>query len=206
MRTPQIRPWVLTDFGCRVLNLHILRTSVQGDLTPPRSNNNTNTTAQTLSSERKHSRGSDDPLTALKKGAVLLRNGDNYYSRPKTQDFQEFCPGPPGSSQNPPFGSSSPHVLGKVVGSSIPQPRYLLIYNYTHGFLVILLYYTHSESSCHLSYFIIMLTLIIQQLNARVCVLVSSMREKIRNVKKKRCVLWIVNVMPYMPYVIYGIL
>ena len=107
----------------RVLNLHILRTSVQGDLTPPRSNNNTNTTAQTLSSERKHSRGSDDPLTALKKGAVLLRNGDNYYSRPKTQDFQEFCPGPPGSSQNPPFGSSSPHVLGKVVGSSIPQPR-----------------------------------------------------------------------------------
>ena len=119
---PQIRPWVLTDFGCRVLNLHILRTSVQGDLTPPRSNNNTNTTAQTLSSERKHSRGSDDPLTALKKGAVLLRNGDNYYSRPKTQDFQEFCPGPPGSSQNPPFGSSSPHVLGKVVGSSIPQP------------------------------------------------------------------------------------
>ena len=123
MRTPQIRPWVLTDFGCRVLNLHILRTSVQGDLTPPRSNNNTNTTAQTLSSERKHSRGSDDPLTALKKGAVLLRNGDNYYSRPKTQDFQEFCPGPPGSSQNPPFGSSSPHVLGKVVGSSIPQPR-----------------------------------------------------------------------------------
>ena len=107
----------------RVLNLHILRTPVQGDLTPPRSNNNTNTTAQTLSSERKHSRGSDDPLTALKKGAVLLRNGDNYYSRPKTQDFQEFCPGPPGSSQNPPFGSSSPHVLGKVVGSSIPQPR-----------------------------------------------------------------------------------
>ena len=126
VRTPQIRPWVLTDFGCRVLNLHILRTSVQGDLTPPRSNNNTNTTtAQTLSSERKHSRGSDDPLTALKKGAVLLRNGDNYYSRPKTQDFQEFCPGPPGSSQNPPFGSSSPHVLGKVVGSSIPQPRSL---------------------------------------------------------------------------------
>ena len=124
VRTPQIRPWVLTDFGCRVLNLHILRTSVQGDLKPPRStNNNTNTTAQTLSSERKHSRGSDDPLTALKKGAVLLRNGDNYYSRPKTQDFQEFCPGPPGSSQNPPFGSSSPHVLGKVVGSSIPQPR-----------------------------------------------------------------------------------
>ena len=107
----------------RALNLHILRTSVQGDLTPPRSNNNTNTTAQTLSSERKHSRGSDDPLTALKKGAVLLRNGDYYYSRPKTQDFQEFCPGPPGSSQNPPFGSSSPHVLGKVVGSSIPQPR-----------------------------------------------------------------------------------
>ena len=119
MRTPQIRPWVLTDFGCRVLNLHILRTSVQGDLTPPRSNNKTNATAQTLSSERKHSRGSDDPLTALKKGAVLLRNGDYYYSRPKTQDFQEFCPGPPGSSQNPPFGSSSPHVLGKVVGSSI---------------------------------------------------------------------------------------
>ena len=91
VRTPQIRPWVLTDFGCRVLNLHILRTSVQGDLKPPRStNNNTNTTAQTLSSERKHSRGSDDPLTALKKGAVLLRNGDNYYD-PRPKIFKNFA-------------------------------------------------------------------------------------------------------------------
>ena len=46
--------------------------------------------------------------------------------RPK-QDFQEFCPGPPGSSQNSLFGSSGPQVLEEVVGSSIPQSRYRLI-------------------------------------------------------------------------------
>ena len=44
--------------------------------------------------------------------------------RPK-QDFQEFCPGPPGSSQNSLFGSSGPQVLEEVVGSSIPQSRYI---------------------------------------------------------------------------------
>ena len=77
MRTSQIRHWVLTNFGCKVLNFQILRISVQGDLTPSRSNNNTNTTAQTFSSERKHLRGSDDPLTALQKGGLLLRNDDD---------------------------------------------------------------------------------------------------------------------------------
>ena len=47
----------------------------------------------------------------------------------KTQDFQEFCPGTPGSSQNPLFwSSSSPHVLEKVVGSSIPQSRIILYF------------------------------------------------------------------------------
>jgi len=51
--------------------------SVQGDLTPSRSNNKTNTIAQTLSSQRTHSRGSDDPLTALQKGGLLLRNDDD---------------------------------------------------------------------------------------------------------------------------------
>ena len=49
----------------------------------------------------------------------------NYHSRPKTQDFQEFCPGPPGSSQNSLFGSSGPQVLEEVVGSSIPQSRFV---------------------------------------------------------------------------------
>ena len=73
----QIRQLVLTNFGCKVLNFQILRMSVQGDLTPSRSNNNTNTTAQTLSSQRTRSRGSDDPLTALQKGGLLLRNDDD---------------------------------------------------------------------------------------------------------------------------------
>ena len=84
MRTPQIRHWVLTNFGCRVLNFQILRMSVQGDLTPSRSTNNTNTTAQTPSSGRTQSRGSDDPLTALKKGGLLLRNDDD-------DNLRELC-------------------------------------------------------------------------------------------------------------------
>ena len=77
MRTTQIRQLVLTNFGCKVLNFQILRMSVQGDLTPSRSNNNTNTTAQTIPSQRTRSRGSDDPLTALQKGGLLLRNDDD---------------------------------------------------------------------------------------------------------------------------------
>ena len=54
--------------------------------------------------------------------------------RPK-QDFQEFCPGPPGSSQNSLFGSSGPQVLEEVVGSSIPQSRCAVLAHSTHTYI-----------------------------------------------------------------------
>ena len=46
--------------------------------------------------------------------------------RPKIfKNFARVLLGPPGSSQNPLFGSSGPQVLEEVVGSSIPQSRFV---------------------------------------------------------------------------------